>query len=72
MSSVWRIPAALAALSFVGIASAIVGDGLWHWVCWVGLSVPLLVCTVRLWRQWPSRAPHESGGAAVRLGVRQP
>jgi hypothetical protein len=33
MSSVWRIPAALAALSFVGIASAIVGDGLWHWVC---------------------------------------
>jgi hypothetical protein len=60
MNGVWRIPAILAALSLLGLASAIVGDGLWHWVCWIGLSVPLLVCTVKLWRQWPPRIPPPS------------
>ena len=56
MSGVRRFPVILAALSLLGLASAIVGDGLWHWVCWIGLSVPLVVCTVKLWRQWPSHA----------------
>lgn len=60
MSGVWRIPVILAVLSLIGLASAIVGDGLWHWVCWLGLSVPLLVCTVKLWRQWPARLPSPS------------
>lgn len=57
MSGVWRIPAALAAFSVAGIVSAIVGDGLWHWVCWVGLSVPLLVCAVKLREHRPPRDP---------------
>ncbi|EWY41739.1 hypothetical protein N825_24715 [Skermanella stibiiresistens SB22] len=55
MSGVWRVPAALAALSLVALASAIVGDGLWHWVCWIGLSAPLLACAINFWRQWPGR-----------------
>jgi hypothetical protein len=54
MNGIWRIPAALAAVSTVGLAAAIVGDGFWHWICWAGLSIPLGVCTVKLWRQWPS------------------
>jgi hypothetical protein len=56
MNGVWRIPSALAVLTFIGLASAIIGDGLWHWVCWIGLVLPLLVCTAKLWLQWPSRA----------------
>ena len=63
MSGVWRIPVILAGLSLVGLASAIVGDGFWHWVCWIGLAVPLLVCTVKLWQQWPPRVSSPSRAA---------
>ncbi|PWC47249.1 hypothetical protein ACHMW5_20170 (plasmid) [Azospirillum melinis] len=55
MSGVWRIPAALAVLSVVGLAAAILGDGVWDWLCWATLSVPLAVCAVKLWRQRPGR-----------------
>lgn len=55
MSGIWRIPAALAVLSVVGLAAAILGDGIWDWLCWATLSVPLAVCAVKLWRQRPGR-----------------
>lgn len=55
MSGIWRIPAALAMLSAVGLAAAILGDGIWDWLCWATLSVPLAVCAVKLWRQRPGR-----------------
>ena len=55
MSGVWRIPAALAVLSVIGLAAAILGDGLWDWLCWATLSVPLAASAVKLWRQWPGR-----------------
>ncbi|MBP2301056.1 hypothetical protein [Azospirillum picis] len=54
MSGIWRVPAALAVLSTVGLAAAILGDGAWDWICWIALSVPLAVCAVKLWRQRPS------------------
>ena len=57
MNGIWRIPAALAAVSTVGLAAAIVGDGFWHWICWAGLSIPLVVCAAKLWRQWPPPCP---------------
>ncbi|MCW2239776.1 hypothetical protein [Azospirillum canadense] len=53
MTGVWCIPTALALLSLLGLAAAILGDGVWHWICWAGLSIPLLVCAAKLWRQWP-------------------
>lgn len=52
MTGVWRIPTALAVLSLAGLSAAILGDGVWHWICWAALSVPLAVCAVRLWQQW--------------------
>ncbi|MBP2314230.1 hypothetical protein [Azospirillum soli] len=57
MNSVWRIPVILGALSLVGLSAAILGDGFWHWICWITLSIPLAVCAVKLWRQWPSSSP---------------
>lgn len=61
MNSIWRIPTVLAVVSTIGLATAIVGDGLWHWICWVGLSIPLGVCTVKLWRQWPTSETRAAG-----------
>ena len=39
----WGWPLALSALTLVGLVSALVGDGVYDAVSWVGLGVPLLV-----------------------------
>ena len=40
---IYSRPAVLAIVSFVGLVSALVGDGLWGGLSWVGLSIPLAV-----------------------------
>ncbi|BAI76269.1 hypothetical protein AZL_d04430 (plasmid) [Azospirillum sp. B510] len=54
MSGLWRVPAGLALLSLIGLAAAILGDGVWDGLSWAALSVPLAICMVKLWRQWPA------------------
>ncbi len=34
-------PAAIAAASVVGLVAALVGDGAYDWISWIGLAVPL-------------------------------
>ncbi len=38
--ALWGWPIALAVLSAVGLVGALVGDGLWDWLGWIGLGVP--------------------------------
>lgn len=38
--ALWRWPIALALLSAVGLVGALVGDGAWDWLGWIGLGVP--------------------------------
>jgi hypothetical protein len=51
---VWLSPSILAALTMFGLFSALLGQhGIWHWLSWLTLSVPLLVillCAVRAMR----------------------
>ena len=44
--SLWGWPLAIAILSAVGLVGALVGDGAWDWLAWVGLGVP---CIAALW-----------------------
>lgn len=37
------MPVALAAVSAVGLLSALFGDGIWDWVSWLALSTPIVV-----------------------------
>ncbi len=50
-SKVWRWPAVLAALTVLGLLSALLGEGgLWWALSWTALAVPLVVivlCVVR-------------------------
>ncbi len=41
---VFRIPIALGLLSVIGLVGALVGDGVYDAVGWVGLGFPLVVC----------------------------
>ncbi|MFT4113125.1 hypothetical protein [Silvibacterium sp.] len=41
LSEVYRIPAVLAAITAVGLLSALLGDGLWDKFSWVLLAIPV-------------------------------
>lgn len=47
--STWGIPLVLAALGTVGLFAALLGDGLWDALAWLGLGVPVSVSLVALW-----------------------
>jgi len=51
--SLWRMfrwPLALALVTAVGLVSALVGDGAYDAVSWVGLGLPCITILVALWR----------------------
>ncbi|WP_300756385.1 hypothetical protein [Janthinobacterium sp.] len=52
MNGTWGWPLLLAALSLGGLAAGILGDGVWDWLCWVGLAAPIFVVLRRMRVQW--------------------
>lgn len=47
----WRWPTVLAALTMFALLSALIGEkGIWVWLSWLTLSIPLAVITVAIWR----------------------
>ena len=47
---VWRVPVALAILTIFGPLAALLGTGVWHALSWLAMSVPIIVCAMKLWR----------------------
>ncbi len=43
VGAVFGVPAAIALVTFLGLVAALLGDGLFDAISWVGLLVPLLV-----------------------------
>jgi len=43
LAQIFAIPLALAALSIIGLISALTGDGLRDILSWIGLAAPVLV-----------------------------
>lgn len=39
---VWSAPITLGLLTCFGLLSALLGVGIWHWLAWIALSIPLL------------------------------
>ncbi len=52
--SLWGWPLAIALVSALGLVGALLGDGQWDWLSWVGLGVP---CVAALWFGWRGRRP---------------
>ena len=40
---IWGWPIILAFLTVFGLLSALLGTGIWHWLSWAALSVPLIL-----------------------------
>jgi hypothetical protein len=41
--AIYRIPAILALITFIGLLSGVLGDGIWDAVSWLGLGIPIAV-----------------------------
>ncbi len=52
MKRTWSWPLLLAATTFFGLASGIFGEGAWDWLCWAGLSVPVIVLGRKAYGQY--------------------
>lgn len=42
---IWLAPLLLAVLTVFGLLSALLGVGVWHWLAWSALALPLVVVT---------------------------
>jgi len=52
LTRIWRWPALLAALSIVGLLSALLGqEGVWLLLSWIALATPLVVAGVCIGRR---------------------
>lgn len=51
---VFAVPTLLAAVTAVGLLSALLEDGAWDVLSWLAMALPLLVIAV-CWRRPPSR-----------------
>ena len=38
---IWAIPILLGVLTLFGLLAALLGAGLWHWLAWAALAIPL-------------------------------
>ncbi|MDR5172078.1 hypothetical protein IHQ56_09635 [Methylobacillus flagellatus] len=47
-TDIWGWPILLAVLTTLGLLSALLGVGIWHWLAWASLAVPIIV----IWHYW--------------------
>ena len=51
MKSFWQIwlsPVVLGVLTVFGLLAALLGIGIWHWLSWLSLAVPLVIVVRQL------------------------
>jgi hypothetical protein len=58
---IFRWPLLIAVLSGLGLVSALLGDGFYDLLSWLGLAIPLLLIG-RVWARLPSRARESRAG----------
>jgi len=47
---IWRIPVLLSALILFGLLAALLGTGIWYWLAWAAMLVPLFVICLKVWK----------------------
>lgn len=43
LTAIFAIPAVVAVLSLIGLVGALLGDGVWDWIGWLGLGACVAV-----------------------------
>ena len=58
---VWGMPITLALVSAVGLASALLGDGIWDVVSWISLGAPIAIIVWHLLPGGPQTGGYRKG-----------
>lgn len=48
-AQIFAAPLAIGAVTALGLTTALLGDGLWDWMSWIALALPVVVAVV-YWR----------------------
>lgn len=49
--NVWRMPFLLGALTLFGLLSALLGTGIWYWLAWAAMSIPVMIMVWKILSQ---------------------
>ena len=60
---IWGAPIMLGALTIFGLLAALLGIGVWHWLSWLSLAVPLVIVVRQL--RCARRRKRQSAGLAA-------
>jgi len=60
---IWLLPLVLAVLTVFGLLAALLGVGVWHWLSWLSLAVPLAIVARQL--RCARRRKRQGSGLAV-------
>jgi hypothetical protein len=47
----WGWPLVMAVLTIFGLLAALTGTGVWHWLSWIALGVPVVIIVIFLFRK---------------------
>ncbi len=47
---IWRIPLLLSVLILFGLLAALLGTGIWYWLSWLAMIIPLIVICRKIWK----------------------
>jgi len=59
-AQIFAAPLAVGLISALGLTTALLGDGLWDWMSWVALSLPVALAVV-YWHVGARRAARDDG-----------
>ncbi|NEW86833.1 hypothetical protein DU475_06080 [Rhodopseudomonas sp. WA056] len=54
-AQIFAAPLAIGVITALGLTTALLGDGLWDWISWIALALPVAVAVV-YWQIGPKRA----------------
>lgn len=54
-AQIFAAPLAIGVITALGLTTALLGDGLWDWISWIALALPVVVAVV-YWQIGPKRA----------------
>jgi hypothetical protein len=47
---IWQIPLLLSVLILFGLLAALLGTGVWYWLSWLAMIIPLIVICRKIWK----------------------
>lgn len=51
----WGFPIGIGIMTTIGLVSSLVGTGIWHWISWIALALPIVIAVWFGWASWKGK-----------------